>query len=76
MSKLYQQARNFLSYSAIGFLMFFGFQTAFYNPALPEVRQPHWLGYWVLASAVALADRMRSMRKNEAKDAAQTGVSE
>jgi hypothetical protein len=60
-----REVRDLLSYSGIAFLIAYGFQTAFSYPGWMLVRQHRWFGYWIIASAFAIAARM-----NEASRAA------
>ena len=54
------EVRDIFSYCGIGFLVLYGWQTAFAYPGMTLVRQHRWLGYWILASAFAVADRIRT----------------
>jgi hypothetical protein len=64
LKRLFQEGRNIFSYLGVGFLVAYGFQTAFAYPGMTIVRQHRWLGYCMLASAIAVADRIRSVRKD------------
>jgi hypothetical protein len=62
-TRVLQELQNILSYCGLGFLVVYGFQTAFAYPcATVAVRHP-WLGYLMLVSAFAVANRLRVVRK-------------
>jgi hypothetical protein len=65
-ARILRQLLDLLSSCGIGLLMLYGVQTAFPTPAgWMLVTQNHWLGYWVMASSVTLAVRMRATSKKE-----------
>jgi len=59
-----REVRDLLSYCGIGFLSLYGFQTAFAYPGWMLVRQHRWLGYWIIASAVAICARLRTASRD------------
>jgi hypothetical protein len=64
LKRLFLEVRDIFSYCGIGFLVLYGWQTAFAYPGMTLVRQHRWLGYWILASAFAVADRIRTARRD------------
>lgn len=64
LSRFFRVLRDILSYCSIGFLWVYGFQTAFAYEGIAPVRQHRWLGYWMIASAFATADRFRIARRD------------
>ncbi len=66
LKRLLREVRDVLSYCGIGFLVVYGFQTAFAHPGITLVSQHRWLGYWILLSALAVADRVRTARRDNA----------
>ena len=63
LKRVLREVRDIWSYCGLGFLVFYGFQTAFSYPGITLVRQHRWLGYGILASALAIADRLRTARQ-------------
>ena len=59
-------ARTLLSYCGIVFLVGDGLDQAFPYSGVTVIHQHRWLGYWMLASAVALAARLRIANKEAA----------
>jgi hypothetical protein len=60
LKRVLREVRDILSYCGLGVLVAHGFKTAFAYPGLTLVRQHRWLGYGILASALAIADRLRT----------------
>lgn len=64
LKKLIGSARDLLSYCGVAFLFGEGFDRAFPYSGVTVIHEHRWLGYWILASSVAVATRIRSTPKH------------
>jgi hypothetical protein len=60
--KLLGNALNLLSYCGVAFLFGEGFDRAFPYSGITVIHEHRWLGYWILASSIAVAARLRNAR--------------
>lgn len=72
LKKLLAIIRDLLSFSGPLFLLGDGIDKAFPYSRVTVIHQHRWLGYWMMASAIALAIRLGSFR-NAAAVSQRTG---
>jgi hypothetical protein len=63
LKKLLGNAWNLLSYCGVAFLLGDGLERAFPYSGITVIHEHRWLGFWILASSIAVAARLRSASK-------------
>ena len=63
MTRVLRELRDIVSYCGLGFLVVYGFQTAFAYPGITLIRQHRWLGCLILLSVFAIGSRLNVARK-------------
>jgi hypothetical protein len=64
LKKVLANARDVLSYCGVAFLFGDGLERAFPYSGITVTHEPRWLGYWILASSIAVGVRLLSARKD------------
>lgn len=64
-NRLFRGVRDLFGYCGIGFLVVCGIETAFAYPGMMIGVQRRWVGYWMLASALAVTSRFNALLRDK-----------